>query len=110
MESEENTKKNKYKSPSHKLITFFKNSRDKWKERATERRKDSRDLQIKIRDLNASRDKWKKIAKDKCKEADKLQEEINSLSEDIKQFRENIKQAENAGVIHVPQADLEGKK
>ena len=33
MESMQNTKKDGYKSSSHKLITFFKNSRDKWKER-----------------------------------------------------------------------------
>ena len=110
MESIQNTKKDGYKSPNHKLIKFFKNSRDKWKARATDRRKNIRDLQIKIRDLNASREKWKKIAKDRDKEIDKLKGENNSLSKDLKQFKENVKETENSSVISVPQIDPEEEK
>ena len=105
MESTQNTKKDRYKSPNHKLITFFKNSRDKWKERATDRRKNNRYLQTKIRDLNTSREKWKKISKSKDREIEKLREEINSLRKEPKHSKENVKQTENSNVIHIPQID-----
>jgi uncharacterized coiled-coil DUF342 family protein len=51
-----------YKSPSHKLIKFFKESRDGWEETAKKRRGEIRDLQARVRDLEASRASWKEKA------------------------------------------------
>ncbi len=48
-----------YKSPPHKLIKFFKDSRDSWEEVAKKRRSEIRDLNARIRDLETSRDLWK---------------------------------------------------
>ena len=52
-----------YKSPPHKLIKFFKESRDSWEETAKKRREEIRDLQARVRDLEASRASWKTKAK-----------------------------------------------
>lgn len=48
-----------YKSPPHKLIKFFKESRDSWEETAKKRREEIRNLQARVRDLEASRQSWK---------------------------------------------------
>jgi hypothetical protein len=49
-----------FKSPKHKLISFFQRSRDKWKERARRYFSQIRALDVRVRDLEASRDHWRK--------------------------------------------------
>jgi hypothetical protein len=48
-----------YRSPKHKLLAFFKSSRDQWRTRAKEYHQEKRFLQTRIRDLEASRDHWR---------------------------------------------------
>ena len=48
-----------YKSPQHKLVTFFRQSRDQWRARAKSYHQEKRALYIRIRDLEASRDHWR---------------------------------------------------
>src|SRR5664279_5445844 len=55
----EHMKATSYKSPKHKLIDFFKRSRDKWRARAEAYHHEKRTCQIRIRDLEASRDHWR---------------------------------------------------
>ncbi|MBN3877579.1 MAG: hypothetical protein ACYTXT_44515 [Nostoc sp.] len=52
-----------FKSPTSRLARLFRNGRDNWKERALEKQKKLRALEIKVRDLSASRDYWKSRAK-----------------------------------------------
>jgi hypothetical protein len=52
-----------FKSPTSRLARLFRNGRDNWKERALEKQKKLRTLEIKVRDLSASRDYWKSRAK-----------------------------------------------
>mgnify|MGYP002084483125 CR=1 FL=1 len=56
--------KKEYKSPTHKLLNFFEDSRDGWKERAKIRQDINRDLEAKVRDLKKSRDSWKAKTKE----------------------------------------------
>lgn len=77
-----------YKSPPHKLIKFFKESRDAWEETAKKRREEIRDLQARVRDLEASRASWKdkaKIALDRVQAKEKalgdLQNELAIVKE-----------------------------
>ncbi|MEJ6487266.1 hypothetical protein N0Y54_39500 [Nostoc punctiforme UO1] len=44
-------------------MALVRNGRDNWKERALEKQKKLRALEIKVRDLSASRDYWKSRAK-----------------------------------------------
>jgi hypothetical protein len=52
-----------FKSPSPKLVQFFKTSRDRWKRKALLRRDRIKALQVRIRDLSESRDRWKSRAR-----------------------------------------------
>jgi len=52
-----------FKSPSSRLAKLFHKGRDNWKQRALEKQKKLRTLEIKVRDLSASRDYWKNRAK-----------------------------------------------
>jgi len=61
-----------FKSPSSRLAKLFHKGRDNWKQRALEKQKKLRALEIKLRDLSASRDYWKnraKIAEEKLQTA-----------------------------------------
>ena len=70
-----------YKSPPHKLIKFFKESRDSWEETAKERREQLRDLNARIRDLEASRESWKAKAKEAEKRATEKGDALKSMQE-----------------------------
>ena len=56
-------KRTQYKSPDKKLVVFFEDSRDNWRDKAEGRQKKIRDLNTKIRDLTHSREQWKEKAK-----------------------------------------------
>ena len=51
-----------FKSPVSRLARLFHKGRDNWKEKALEKQKKIRALEIKVRDLSASREQWKKRA------------------------------------------------
>jgi hypothetical protein len=51
-----------FKSSTSRLARLFRASRDNWKEKALEKQKKLRALEIKVRDLSASREYWKNRA------------------------------------------------
>jgi len=51
-----------FKSPPSRLARLFRAGRDNWKEKALEKQKRLRALEIKVRDLLASREYWKNRA------------------------------------------------
>ncbi len=57
------TNRTNFKSSYARLARLFKKSRDKWKDKAIERHKEIRALEVKIRDLEESRARWKAQAK-----------------------------------------------
>ena len=65
-----------HKSPPHKLIKFFKDSRDSWEKKAKERRKEIRDLEARVRDLGVSRDLWKGKAMIMANQVETTKEEL----------------------------------
>jgi len=67
-----------YKSPVSRLARLFKKSRDVWKERAIQKQKKVRELEIKVRDLNRSRERWKEKAKEAQQEVGRIKEEQKS--------------------------------
>jgi hypothetical protein len=62
-----------FKTPISRLARLFRQERNNWKERALEKQKKNRALEIKVRDLSASRDKWKERAKQAEEELLELQ-------------------------------------
>ena len=77
-----------YKSPPHKLIKFFKESRDKWEETAKKRREENRDLHARIRDLEASRESWKKKAKLALAEAGTKEKVLADIQNELAAVKE----------------------
>lgn len=51
-----------FKSPVSRLVRLFQKGRDNWKEKALEKQKKVRALEIKVRDLSDSRELWKRRA------------------------------------------------
>ncbi|MFW9265458.1 hypothetical protein [Nostoc sp. CALU 546] len=51
-----------FKSPVSRLARLFHKGRDSWREKALEKQKKVRTLEIKVRDLTASREHWKQRA------------------------------------------------
>ena len=51
-----------FRSPKRALARSFRLSRDRWKQKATQRREEIKALQIRVRDLETSRDLWKEKA------------------------------------------------
>jgi hypothetical protein len=52
----------KYKSPLKKLVKFFEESRDKWKEKYVEKSKELKRVTNRIYDLEIRKEHWKKRA------------------------------------------------
>lgn len=52
-----------YSSPAYKLLSFFKKSRDRWKAKALERKRQTRRLEKRLVELEASRRNWKAKAR-----------------------------------------------
>lgn len=72
-----------FKSSVSRLVRIFKKSRDQWKQRASEKQKKIRSLEIRVRDLSQSRDKWKQRAKASEQELREIKTEQESSSADI---------------------------
>jgi hypothetical protein len=51
-----------FKSPFSRLARLFQKGRNRWKEKALDRQKKVRALEIKVRDLSVSRENWKQRA------------------------------------------------
>lgn len=49
-----------FESPTSRLARLFRKGRDNWKQRALEKQKKVRALEVKVRDLSNSREYWKK--------------------------------------------------
>jgi hypothetical protein len=52
-----------YSSPAYKLLSFFEKSRDRWKAKALERKRQIRRLEKRLVELEASRRNWKAKAR-----------------------------------------------
>lgn len=78
-----------YKSPPHKLIKFFEESRDTWKETAKTRREEIRDLQARVRDLEASRESWKEKAKVALAQDEAKQKTLEDLQSQLAEAKES---------------------
>jgi chromosome segregation ATPase len=78
-----------YKSPPHKLVKFFRESRDGWEETAKKRREEIRDLQARVRDLEASRVSWKEKAKVALDQAQAKENALGDLKNELAAVNES---------------------
>lgn len=76
-----------YKSSPNRLASFFKKSRDGWKQKALERQSRLRATDVKVRDLTSSRDKWKREAKETKQYLEQLEKELENVRAEKKKKR-----------------------
>ena len=74
-----------YKSSPNRLASFFKKSRDGWKQKALERQSRLRATDVKVRDLTSSRDKWKREAKETKQYLEQLEKELENVRAEKKE-------------------------
>ena len=53
-----------YRSPMRKLVRFFERSRDQWKEKCQQAKRENNSLKIRLAAMKESRDRWKAKAKE----------------------------------------------
>jgi hypothetical protein len=71
-----------YRSPVSLLLRFFRRSRDKWKTKCKEAKRESKSLKYRLAKMKESRDRWKALARGSQKdsrEAASLVEEPKNL-------------------------------
>jgi hypothetical protein len=72
---------NKYRSTDKRLVKYFEESRDSWKERSLKYQSEKREISFKLRDTERSKEKWKN-------ECIKLKEELNELKKKYLKIQE----------------------
>lgn len=70
-----------FKLSENRLASVFLKSRDRWKEKAANKQRKIRALEVKVRDLSSSRDSWKSKAKAALAELRQLKQELSELKE-----------------------------
>jgi len=65
-----------YRSPLHKLLNFFKKSRDRWKAKCRLGKQKAKTLTNNAVALRKSRDRWKVLARQHREEAKRLRQEL----------------------------------
>jgi hypothetical protein len=68
-----------FSSPPHKLIRFFRSSRDKWKTKHQKVKKDLKLAQNQVRAVEKSRTKWRQVAEGTRDEVARLQAELEEI-------------------------------
>ena len=65
-----------YRSPRHKLLSFFERSRDRWKAKCLSRKREAKALTNNVVALRQSRDRWKALARQQRDEVQRLRREL----------------------------------
>jgi len=78
-----------YKSPLRKLVTFFEKSRDNWKQKSLEHKKENRRLNKKIRVLETAKKRWKDETITLRKQLRNLDQASNILENDLVESKKN---------------------
>lgn len=65
-----------YRSPIKKLVKFFEQSRDQWKQKCLDAKLRVKRLHTKVADLQASRQRWREEAEELRSQVAQLQAEL----------------------------------
>ena len=67
-----------FRSPIRKLVSFFRTSRDGWKEKYQESKRENKRLGNQVRAVEKSRAHWKQVAKAKALRVGRLERELEA--------------------------------
>ena len=94
--AEEMVSASDFRTPPRILIPKLVRSRDRWKAKASERKRQYRKEQIRSRDLSLSRQRWKGRALDAARELQDLRLQHQRAEADLAQARSQIAQLQDA--------------
>jgi len=65
-----------FTSPTRKLVGCFWNSRNKWKQKCQQSKRQNKLLKNQTRAVERSRDQWKELARERAKRLAELEQEL----------------------------------
>lgn len=65
-----------YRSPKHKLVSFFRRSRDGWKRKCQASKRKAKSLANHVAALKKSRNRWKSLVREQREEIARLRREL----------------------------------
>lgn len=68
-----------FKSPKYKLVSFFRSSRDRWKQKCQVAKRLCKKLSNQVRVVEKSRAYWKEVAKQQRRRSRQLERELEEL-------------------------------
>lgn len=68
-----------FASPLKKLVVFFRSSRDKWKGKCQQAKRQNKLLQNQVRAVERSRDQWKALARERSQRIAELERELEKI-------------------------------
>lgn len=89
-ENKEKTPGTKYKSPKWKLIRFFENSRDKWKQKAKEAKYQVKLLRKKIKYLEQNKREYKEHSKNLEIQLEEMKAREKRMQDEIDRLKKNL--------------------
>ena len=72
-----------FKSPKHKLLSFFRRSQLGWKSKCGEAKRELKFVKNKLKQLEDSRSLWRKKAEESLRENESLQKEVERLKKKL---------------------------
>jgi septal ring factor EnvC (AmiA/AmiB activator) len=83
------TMEHSYKSPVRKLVAFFEKSRDGWKAKHRELKKQLKKEQNQVRAVERSRAAWRRKAEDAARRVEELESELAEVQKNSRCRRMN---------------------
>ena len=87
--------KDAFKSPVRILVRYFRKSQQKWKKKALTRRAKIKDLQHKVRDIDASRTGWKSKVRQLESDKEELAERLRVAEVERARLQAKVEECES---------------
>jgi septal ring factor EnvC (AmiA/AmiB activator) len=88
-------KDDRFKSPVRLLLNFFLKSRDRWRDKAIQRRTKIKNLEHKMRDIDDSRANWKSKAEQSEADQQALQERLRIVEAERDELRAKLEELQS---------------
>lgn len=73
----------RFKSPKRKLISFFENSRDKWKQKTKDAKYQIKLLRKQIKYMEQNKNEYKTVIINQARQIEQMQAEIEKLKKNL---------------------------
>jgi predicted nucleic acid-binding Zn-ribbon protein len=74
---------NEFRSPARVLASFFRKSRDRWKQKYMDAKVELKRFKVRVADVLKSRDAWKEKTAAKQREIESLQAQMQQLQDQL---------------------------